>query len=172
MQYQAFIIGAVLVIAAGQTAPVASAECDISDTKCALKGSKCNIRFRNKTAEAGGSDGGSSLDQESLASHLWVTARDDAGDRVGNKLSIGMTTGSKTMNLTKKANKENGFETIKMMVQEKGGPVDPAYMSCEEIKTVLNGNGQCKIFYGRKKGTTFKYGIGYQCDGGNVGGPK
>ncbi|MEO0608039.1 MAG: hypothetical protein AAFY82_07390 [Pseudomonadota bacterium] len=172
MNPKAFIIGGALIIAAAQTVPIASAECDISETKCGAADKKCNIRFRNKTAVAGGSDGGTSLDQESLASHLWVTARDDNGDRVGNKLSIGMTTGSKTMNITKKANKENGFETIKMMVQEKGGPVDPAYMSCEEVKTVLNGNGECKIFYGRKKGTTFKYGIGYQCDGGNVSGPK
>ncbi len=172
MKHPTLLAGTLLAIAAAFSAPVASAECDISDTKCGAADKKCNIRFRNKTAEGGGSDGGTSLDQQSLASHLWVTARDDNGDRVGNKLSIGMTQSSKTMNITKKANKENGFATIKMMVQEKGGPVDPAYMSCEEVKTVLNGNGECKIFYGRKKGTTFKYGIGYQCDGGNVSGPK
>ena len=171
MTYPASLASALLVLAVAFAAPTASATCDISETKCAVEGKKCNIKFRNKTGDAGGSSGGTTLDQTTMASYLWITARDDDDVRVGNKLSVGLT-GSKTLNLTKRANQENGFESVKVAVQEKNGPVDPAWISCEEIKTVLNGSGTCKIFYGRKKGTTMKYALGYKCDGGNVTGPK
>ena len=171
MKHQTILASTVFMIAGAFAAPMASAECDISQTKCAVNGNKCNIKFRNKTGDASGSSGGTTLDQTTMASALWITARDDDGDRVGNQLSLGLGE-NKTINLTKKANKKNGFESIKAMVQEKNGPVDPARISCEEIKTILNGSGTCKIFYGRKKGTTMKYALGYDCDGGNVSGPK
>lgn len=55
------------VVAFGALAPIASAQCDISQTKCAKNGRKCNIHFRNQTAATGGSDGGTVLDQSSSA---------------------------------------------------------------------------------------------------------
>ncbi|MFN3213441.1 MAG: hypothetical protein ACE37M_10070 [Henriciella sp.] len=171
MKAQTLLASTAFLIAGSLAVPMASAECDISETKCAVNGNKCNIKFRNKTGEASGSSGGTSLDQTTMASYLWISARDDNGDRVGNKLSLGLGENA-TMNLSKKAKKENGFESIKAMVQEKNGPVDPARISCEEIKTILNGTGSCKIFHGRKKGTTSKYALGYECDSGRVAGPK
>ena len=47
------VITASLITGAIITTPVARAECDISQTKCALKGGKCNNHFTSRTADAG-----------------------------------------------------------------------------------------------------------------------
>ncbi|MEL6692195.1 MAG: hypothetical protein AAFQ12_04070 [Pseudomonadota bacterium] len=153
--------------------PTASAECDISQTKCAVNGGKCNIHFKNKTGDSGGSDGSSNIEQTSAAQTVIVKARKGRRDQsatVGNKLSI--TAGaSKTMNLDKKA--EKGFHDIRIYSKDHGG-TRSTVMTCEEIKAVLNGNGRCKIFHGVRvnKNPNVNFYLGYQCDGGNVGGPK
>ena len=138
MNVQPLLASAALLGAGLLTAPAASAACDISDTKCAVNGGKCNIKFRNKTGDSGGSDGSSGLNQTSSAQTVLVKAIDENGNRLGNKLQI----------------------------------IAGATMSCEHIKAVLNGNGVCKVFHGVLSGTATHFSIGYQCDGGNVGGPK
>lgn len=150
--------------------PAVSAQCDISQTKCALEGSKCNIHFKNRTDDSGGSDGSSNLQQTSSAQTIVVKAIDKNGERQGNKLQI-VAGASKTMNLEKKAKKD--FLDIQAQSQDFSGVVTSVKITCEEVKAVLNGNGTCKIFHGRKSNAAgnASYYLGYQCDGGNVGGP-
>lgn len=165
-------VSASLVMLAVLAAPNAAANCDISQTKCALNGSKCNIHFRNKTGDAGGSDGGTNLDQRSSAQTILVKAKDEDYDRVGNKLQI-VAGAKKTMNLDKKDNKKGGFTTIGIGSQDFSMGVKSAEMRCSDIKAVLNGNGTCKIFHGVASSNSegIKFALGYQCDGGKVAGP-
>ena len=125
-------------------APAAFASCDISQTKCALKDGKCNIKFRNLTGIDGGLDHGTSLDQETWAQIVKVKALKENGHTVGNVLTIGAGA-SKTMNLDKKANKN--FAKLRITSPAMGS-VKGVTMSCEDVQGVLNGNGTCKIFHG------------------------
>jgi hypothetical protein len=169
MKQNAVFASSIFLIAAALAAPIASATCDISDTKCALNGGKCNIKFKNRTGDTGGSDGSSNIDQTSSAQTIVVKARKDNGNKAGNKLTI-VAGASNTMNFDKKADKN--FEDVLISSQAYGGAVKSVSMSCEDVKAVLNGNGTCKAFHGQKsKGATIKFFLGYQCDGGNVGGP-
>lgn len=102
MHFQTLLASAALLGAGLLTTPIASAACDISDTKCAKEGSKCNIKFRNKTADSGGSDGSSGLNQTSSAQTVLVKAIDESGNRLGNKLQI-IAGANKTTNVEKKA---------------------------------------------------------------------
>lgn len=152
--------------------PTASAICDISQTKCAVNGGKCNIHFRNRTGDTGGSDGSSNIDQTSAAQTVKVKARKDKSEQseqVGNKLTIpaGM---NKTMNLDRKA--KMGFHEIRIHSQNHKD-TRSIVMSCDVIKAVLNGNGRCKIFHGVRYNIhpSVNFYLGYQCDGGKIGGP-
>lgn len=169
MKQKTLLASAMCLAAGALAAPMASATCDISDTKCALDGSKCNIHFKNRTGDSGGSDGSSNINQTSSAQTVVVKARKDNGDKAGNKLTI--VAGAKnTMNFNKKADKN--FEDVLISSQAYSGAVKSVAMSCEDVKAVLNGNGTCKIFHGQKsKSATVKFFLGYQCDSGNVGGP-
>lgn len=160
----------IVISAAVFAAPSASAACDISDTKCAVNGGKCNIKFRNRTGDSSGSDGSSSINQRSSAQTVVVKARKSNGSKAGNKLSIAAGA-SKTMNIEKKVNKD--FQDIQISSQDNGNFVAKVTMSCEHVKAVLNGNGTCKIFHGQSKINKLEYdfSLGYQCDSGNVGGP-
>ncbi len=169
MKPHAFLAATAFALSIAVAAPTASAECDISETKCAVNGGKCNIKFRNLTGDTNGSDGSSGLNQTYSAQTIVIKAIDDDGNRVGNKLQI-VAGASKTMNVEKKANKKNGFDAIRLTSQD-FAPVDGADMSCDQVKAVLNGNGTCKVFHGVKSGSATHFSIGYQCDGGSVGGP-
>ena len=152
--------------------PTASAICDISQTKCAVNGGKCNIHFRNRTGDKGGSDGSSNIEQTSAAQTVKVKARTDKSEgskQVGNKLTLPVGT-NKTMNLDRKA--KMGFHEIRIYSQNHKD-TRSIIMSCEDIKAVLNGNGRCKIFHGVRYNIhpAVNFYLGYQCDGGNVGGP-
>ena len=164
----AVILGAAFSVAA----PLASAQvCDISQTKCALNGGKCNIKFKNRTGDSGGSEGSSNINQRSNAMTIVIKARKGNGDKAGNKLQIPAGT-SKTMNMGKKANKD--FYDVRAMSQDFAGSIQGVTIPCEDIQTILNGTGTCKIFHGikaKKSGQKSRY-IGYQCDSGNVGGPN
>jgi len=143
--------------------------CDISETKCVVNGGKCNIHFRNRTGDSGGSDGSSKLEQSSAAQAVQVKAIDKGGNRVGNKLVLQVNE-KKTMNIDKKAKKN--FAEIRIKSDNAPGMYAGSEISCEEIIQILNGNGNCKLFQGTRKGGGQVQGtIGYQCDGGNVGGP-
>lgn len=144
--------------------------CDISSAKCAMNGKKCNIHFRNRTGDSGGSDGSSRLNQESAAQAVQVKAINEKGKRVGNQLVLQVNE-KKTMNISKKANKD--FAAIRIRSDNAPGLYEGSVISCEEIIQILDGNGRCKLFQGKEKvyGETYRY-IGYQCDGGNVGGPN
>ena len=151
--------------------PAASADCDIRETKCYQNDGKCNIKFRNRTGDTGGSEGDSYLDQRSSAQIIRVKAAKDNGNAAGNILNIEAGT-SKTMNIDKKYNKD--FAKIRISSPTLGS-VDGVTMSCEHVVQVLNGNGTCKVFYGLKERSDdrkYKYQLGYQCDSGNVGGPN
>lgn len=170
MNHHHLLAGTMLVIATAMAAPGASAECDISETKCAVNGGKCNIKFRNKTGDSGGSDGSSNLDQRSSAQTIQVKAVDNDANRVGNKLQI-VAGASKTMNIEKKAGKKNGFDAIRLTSQDYSGAVESATMTCKDVQAVLDGNGTCKVFHGVISGSATHFSLGFQCDGGNVGGP-
>lgn len=151
--------------------PPASAICDISETKCAVRDGKCNIHFRNRTGDAGGSDGSSNIDQTSAAHTVKIKARKDKSEQseqVGNRLTIpaGM---KKTMNLDRKA--KMGFHEIRIYSQNK--ETRSIVMDCDVIKAILNGNGRCKIFHGVRYNIhpAVNFYLGYQCDGGEIGGP-
>ena len=148
--------------------PTAFAACDITQTKCWINDGKCNIEFKNRTGDTGGSDGGSDLSQTSSAQTITVKARKADKDKAGNKLTI--TAGaSNTMNIEKKAKKD--FADIQLLPSVKG--VNSTVMSCEHVQAVLDGNGTCKVFHGysTNSATNSDRYLGYQCDGGNVGGP-
>jgi hypothetical protein len=143
--------------------------CDISTAKCVVNGTKCNIHFRNRTGDSGGSDCSSKLEQSSAAQAVQVKAIDKGGNRVGNKLVL-QANEKKTMNIGKKARKD--FSEIR--IKSVNAPVMYAgsEISCAEIIRTLDGTGNCKLFQGtRKSGEQVQGTIGYQCDSGNVGGP-
>ena len=150
-------------------APVAGASCDISQTDCWINDGKCNIQFKNRTGDSGGSDGDSNLNQTSSAQTITVKAKDSHNDKTGNKLNI-LAGASKTMNIEKKAKKD--FDYIHLSSAD-FGQVNSSKISCEEVIEVLDGNGTCKVFHGAvtNDASAIEWYLGYQCDGGNVGGP-
>ncbi len=52
--------------------------------------------------------------------------------------------------------------------------VEGVTMSCEDVQSVLDGNGTCKIFHGQDVNADAyeDYRLGYTCDGSKVVGPK
>jgi len=158
-----------VALATAFLSPAALAQCDISQTKCALNGGKCNIKFKNRTGDTGGSEGGTNINQTSSAQTVAVKAMLNDGTKAGNKLNIPAGS-SKTMNIEKKAKKN--FDYIEVRSADIR-MVKSSHMSCADIKAVLNGNGTCKAFHGGKSSQSgaFTFYIGYQCDGGNVAGP-
>ena len=159
------------VLALGVMTPAALAACDISETKCAKNGGKCNIKFRNVTGASSGSGGGSSLTQMAQGQTVKVKAVKDNGNKAGNALTIG-DGASNTMNIDKKAKKD--FAKIRISSPNMGA-VESVNMSCNHVKAVLNGNGTCKVFIGYEndiKLEQFEYNLGYHCDGGNVVRPE
>ena len=167
--------GVAIAAAIAFSAPSATAEfhgspCDISTAKCVVNGGKCNIHFRNRTGDSGGSDGSSKLQQESAAQAVQVKAVNKNGNRVGNKLVLQVNE-KKTMNIDKKANKD--FAAIRLTSDNAPGAYKGSLLRCDEIIKILDGNGTCKLFAGKERtaGRAYRY-IGYQCDGGNVGGPN
>jgi len=159
-----------VALAAISVSPPAVAGCDITQTKCWLNDGKCNIEFKNKTGEGGGSSGGTGLEQASLAQTIQVKARKANGEKAGNKLTISAGASS-TMNIEKKAKKE--FEDIRISSKTASDTVADTNMSCAHVQAVLNSNGTCKVFngYDPSKSGLPGYRLGYQCDGGEVGGP-
>lgn len=157
-------------LAMSALAPAALASCDISETKCALNGGKCNIHFKNKTGEASGSAGGTVLSQESGAQTVRVKAVKDNGNNAGNALTINAGA-TNTMNLDKKAKKK--FAKIRITSVGRWD-IEGISIGCESVKEILDGSGTCKIFhgYGPNEYGTETQQLGYHCDGGDVVGPK
>ncbi len=170
MKHQALIASITLVIAGAFTTPLASADCDITTTKCYQNGGKCNIKFRNVTDQRGGSAGGTKLTQKSSAQIVRVKAVKDNGKPAGNILNVESGT-TNTMNLDKKYKKD--FASIRISSPTLSS-VSGVTMSCEDVKAVLNGNGTCKIFNGAtsKMSNSLTAQLGYSCDAGAVSGPK
>ena len=150
------------------SAPIASAQCDISQTKCALNDGKCNIKFINETGLTG-KDKGTNLNRTSSAQIIRVKALKENGSTAGNALSINAGA-SKTMNLDKKANKN--FDRIRLSSPTMGR-VSGSTLSCAAVQAVLNGNGTCKVFHGEPPygAESVEYQLGYRCDSGKVSGP-
>jgi hypothetical protein len=171
MNYRFLLISLILSLSAAFGGPAAAEWGEITQTKCWLNGGKCNIKFRNMTGVSGGSDGGSYLDQRTSAQLIKVKAARDDGNPAGNVLKIDAGA-SKTMNMDKKYDRE--FAWIRISSPTLGN-VDGVTISCAEVQAILNGNGTCKVFYGIKEKSDdrkYKRQLGYQCDGGNVGGPS
>lgn len=171
MTFQSALFGVLSALLCATAVPVASAQatCDISQTECALHGGKCNIQFKNKTGDSGGSDGGTALDQRSSAQTILVKAKKENNNTAGNTLSIDAGA-SNTMNIENKVNKN--FYDIKIRSKSFDGVVADVNMSCSDIQAVLDGNGTCKVFHGTAgSGGNAGFYMGYQCDGGNVAGP-
>ncbi len=157
-------------LAGAAISPTSFAACDITQTKCWINDGNCNIQFKNKTGEGGGSSGGTGLEQASLAQTIQVKARKANGEKAGNKLTISAGASS-TMNIEKKAKKD--FDNIRISSKTASDTVADTNMSCAHVQAVLNGNGTCKVFngYDPSKSGLPGYRLGYQCDGGEVGGP-
>ena len=170
MKRNALIAGLALATASAFVAPMASAECDISQTKCALNDGKCNIKFRNQTGISSGSGGGTKLDQTSSAQIIRVKAAKENGKPAGNVLTIEAGT-SKSLNLDKKAKKD--FARIRISSPTLAS-VEGVTITCAQVQTILDGSGTCKIFHGTPPygDEKFDYQLGFSCDGGNVKGPK
>ena len=166
MPISALIVTTALAFAA----PTASADCNITDTKCYKNDGKCNIKFRNVTDQRGGSAGGTKLTQKASAQIVRVKAVKDNGKPAGNILNIESGT-TNTMNIDKKYNKDFARIRISSPTLATVGGVT---MSCEDVKAVLNGNGTCKIFNGAtsKMSNNLSAQLGYSCDGGEVKGPE
>jgi len=134
--------------------------CDWSDLPCAQKGKKCNIRFRNFTGrDESTCRGGTRSD----ASTVKVMAKDDKKNNEGNVLSI-LADASNTINLEKKKKSKTSSIVVA------GGGYDRGTLSCSDIRKILAGNGECKIYL---KDTSYDTNLftGYlffDCDGGNV----
>lgn len=161
----AILVGTTIVLAA----PTASADCDITTTKCHVNNGKCNIKFRNITDQATGSGKGTKLTQKSLAQQIRVKAVRDDGKAAGNILNIEAGT-SKTMNIDKKYNKD--FVQIRLSAPT-FDTVNGITLTCNQVKAVLNGNGTCKVFNGSTnlQMQSFRSQLGFSCDGGAVLGP-
>ena len=162
-----FMLSAVVL---GALAPAAFASCDISQTKCALNGGKCNIKFRNVTADHAGLGEGTDLTQRTSAQRVKIKALKDNGEKAGNALTM-ESYANKTMNMDKKARK--GFAKIRITSPPLAG-VDPVTMSCTDVQAVLDGNGTCKVFNGYVSNDVahLDYRLGFSCDGSKVTGPK
>ncbi len=144
----------------------AQAKCDLTDLPCWGPDKKCNIKFRNKTGEASGSDGGTGLKQVSFAKTIRVSAR-KANLKLAGKNALQILAGdAKHMNLDKKTN----FQYIKIAHAIKAVETKlPIKMGCSDIRTILQGSGVCKVFYGQKDLGRIES-LAYHCDGGNVSG--
>ena len=162
MNYQPLMTSFAFALIGALTAPAASADCDITTTKCHQNGGKCNIKFRNQTGVTGGSNN-TDLDREASAQIIRVKAVKDNGKAAGNIINIEAGT-SKTMNIDKKYKKD----FAKIRISSPTLPVNGITMSCGHVKTVLNGDGTCKVIYGMTGGKTQ---LGYQCEGGKVANP-
>ncbi|MEO0608671.1 MAG: hypothetical protein AAFY82_10605, partial [Pseudomonadota bacterium] len=170
---RAFVpVSAGLAALAVLAAPTASAECDISQTKCAVNGGKCNIKFRNHTGKLDGSGNGTKLTQTSSAQTVKVRALKENADSAGNALTINAGA-SNTMNFDNKAKKK--FEKVRISSPAMAA-VEGATMNCANVVAVLNGNGTCNIFHGvkpeRDTDNKGRYQLGYSCDGSSVSGPQ
>ena len=104
------------------------------------------------------------------AQEVNVKARKRNGDKAGNKLIINAGA-SGTMNFDKKAKKN--FQDVRLYSKMNRGHVGSIIMSCEEIVTVLDGSGVCKIFQGYRHNSksSKEFFLGYRCDGRSVYGP-
>lgn len=168
MKYQLLITGLAFALAGAFIAPTASADCDITANACFTNG-KCNIKFRNMTAEGSGSSSNTKLTQRSMAQIVRIKAVDDNDKPAGNIINIEAGT-SKTMNIKKKYNK--GFAKVRISSPTLAGTTGVT-MSCQDVNKVLAGNGTCKVFYGFRKNASGNIvnQLGYRCDGGSVAGP-
>ncbi len=169
MKHQILLVGLATTLMTAFAAPVASAQCDISQTKCALNDGKCNIKFINETG-LNGKDRGTNLNRSSSAQTIRVKAVKANGNTAGNALSIDAGA-SKTLNLDKKANKN--FDRIRVSSPAMNS-VSGSTISCASVQAILNGNGTCKIFHGAPPfgEENVEYQLGYRCDSGSVSGPK
>jgi len=142
--------------------------CDISGTRCAINpGGKCNIHFYNRTAKESGLGGPTALKQDGLAQTIKVRALKDNGNVAGNALKIDSGR-SKTMNIEKKV----GYDFAKIRISSDSDKlVESITMKCDVVIAVLEGNGTCTIFNGKKGDKNTNY-LGYNCADGTVVGPE
>jgi len=168
MKHHALIASLAVVCAGAIAVPEVRADCDTTANDC-FNGGKCNIKFRNMTAETSGSSSKTKLTQRSMAQIIRVKAVKDNGKSAGNIINIESGT-SKTMNLDKKAKKD--FAKIRISAPT-SAVTDGVTMSCADVNKVLAGNGTCKVFYGFRNNASGNVvnQLGYRCDGGNVQGP-
>jgi len=143
------------------TDPAPPTVCDLTQLDCWGPNKKCNIKFRNETGEGSGSGGGTELNQKSEASVIKVSARKEDDTRAGsNTLEISAGS-SKHMNLDKKKN----FLYIKLQRLTKFSGSTRVKLTCNDVKTTLNGNGICKAFVGNNNMGKF---LVVACNGNEV----
>jgi predicted methyltransferase len=162
MHYPPLMTSFAFVLVGLLASPTASADCDITTTKCHQNGGKCNIKFRNQTGVSGGSND-TGLDRQASAQIIRVKAVKDNDKAAGNVINIEAGT-SKTMNIDKKYNKD----FAKIRISSPTLSVSGITMSCAHVKTVLDGDGTCKVIAGTAGGGGQ---LGYQCEGSKVANP-
>jgi len=118
---------------------------------------KCNIKFKNLTSEGCCING----DQTAQPATIKVSARKADGSRAGgNTLSI-TAKSSKTLNLDKKKD----FNSIRVVRLTKVTGYKRDTLECEDIKTILKGNGVCRVYVA---GSRHMVSTAIKCDGGNI----
>jgi len=152
--------GVLAIFLAPAIAPAQS--CDLTQLRCATEGNKCNIKFKNFTGLRESTCQGKSY---SLAKTIKVMAKNDKGKDLGNTLSI-LAGASSTLNLSKEKKKN----TSSIVVGGGGSNYDRGKLTCGQIKTILSGNGTCKVYVSDTSydDNLFKGYFYFDCDGGNV----
>jgi len=154
------------LLCSSATAAFALPLCNITDLPCLTPGKKCNIKFRNQTGEASGS-GGNVYNQVSRARtiHIWV--RDTNGRKLGSRMNI-TAGGKKTMDVGLRESDGIGDIVIKVdPVKDLSDEDFRLNLGCTEIRYVLSGKGNCKVFVYKKHG---KYYSAYSCNGSGIKG--
>lgn len=139
--------------------------CRIAQLDCAKSGSKCNIKFRNRTGvqEPTGCYGKSAAQ----ATKVRVAAQDVNGKDLGNDLTI-EAGATNTMNLENK--KKTGFMSIRVSSPDNMLAKDVS-LSCAQIKQILAKDATCKVYIDYNENSdkeTDKFHVALVCNGGEV----
>ncbi len=154
------------LLSSSATAAISLPQCDITNLPCLTPGKKCNIKFRNQTGEASGS-GGNVYNQVSRARTIHIRVRGTDDGQLGSQMNI-TAGGKKTMDVGLRESDGIGNITIRVgKIAELSDEAMVITMSCAEIKYVLKGKGNCKVFVFKKHS---KYNAAYSCNGSSIKG--
>ncbi|MEL6725295.1 MAG: hypothetical protein AAFP81_00405 [Pseudomonadota bacterium] len=170
MHLKALSVPSLMAASLIMSAPMADAACDISQTKCAKKGAICSIKFHSLVEAEQIPRNNTGLVQSASRIVIRVKALEDGGAAAGIPLVI-LPGATKPMLFETHARLK--FDKIRISAPLIKA-ISSSTMSCAEVQAVLNGNARCSVFHGSPPGgrQNHEFGLGYQCDGGKVSGPR